>query len=414
MAQGGHRVGVGRRSVGWALWPLGLATALSLMGDATLYAVLPTHASEAGIALGAVGVVLSANRFVRLVSNGPAGWLYDRLPDRKRLFLGSLALGVCATVIYALSAELSWLLLGRLLWGIAWSGIWVGGNAIVLQMAPAAQRGTWVGVYQFWFFLGSALGSLSGGVLTDLVGYRQALWIGAGVSAVGALAAAAALSADHTGNPRTAQVVRRFFSLREGFLPTSWAVGAAASAHGVNRLVVAGVLSATLGLLVQERIGAEMTIGVWSAGVASVTGGLLAARTLISLVGAPLSGALSDRSGRRWVWLAWSLLVGALGIGLLAVPGNWTLIAGTFIGAAASGSIQALATTLVGDLSAEGRHGRGLGVLYTAGDLGSAVGPLAAYALLPWTGLPLVYLGCAGLMGLVAVWAMVIGRRETM
>lgn len=36
------------------IFPLGLGTALSLMGDTTLYTILPTHTSEAGIALGAV------------------------------------------------------------------------------------------------------------------------------------------------------------------------------------------------------------------------------------------------------------------------------------------------------------------------------------------------------------------------
>ena len=32
------------------LFPLGLGTALSLVGDTTLYAVLPTHTAEAGVA----------------------------------------------------------------------------------------------------------------------------------------------------------------------------------------------------------------------------------------------------------------------------------------------------------------------------------------------------------------------------
>lgn len=32
------------------LWPLGLSTALSLMGDATLYIVLPTQTAAAGLA----------------------------------------------------------------------------------------------------------------------------------------------------------------------------------------------------------------------------------------------------------------------------------------------------------------------------------------------------------------------------
>ncbi|HEY65239.1 MAG TPA: MFS transporter [Caldilineae bacterium] len=392
------------------LWPLGLAMALSLMGDATLYTVLPTHTAEAGIALGAVGVVLSVNRFIRLASNGFAGWLYDRLPDRRRLFLGALWLGVFSTVIYALSPGLPLLLLGRLMWGIAWSGIWVGGNAIVLQMAPPSQRGAWVGIYQLWFFLGAALGYLLGGTLTDAVGYRTALGLGAGVSAMGALAAALSLSTRHTHNrqadaslrPREMGGERPLWRGLTSISPAMWA---AAAAHGVNRLVVAGVLSATLGLLVQARVGSSWQGGGWSIGVATVTGGLLAGRTAVSLVGAPLAGVLSDRSGRRWGLLAWSLAAGAMGIGLLALPGWPALIIGPLIGAAAGGSIQALATTLIGDLSAGERHGRGLGVLYTLGDLGSAVGPLAAYALLPVAGLPAIYLGCAALMLIIAGWA---------
>ena len=45
--------------------------------------------------------------------------------------------------------------------------------------------------------------------------------------------------------------------------------------------------------------------------------------------------------------------------------------------------------------------------MHTAGDLGSAVGPLAAYALLPWMGLGRMYLVCAALFGLeliLTIW----------
>ncbi len=83
---------------GKVLLPLGLGTALSLMGDATLYTVLPTHAAEAGIALAAVGIILSANRFIRLFLNGPAGYAYDRSP-RRRLFIPALFIGALSTAV---------------------------------------------------------------------------------------------------------------------------------------------------------------------------------------------------------------------------------------------------------------------------------------------------------------------------
>ncbi len=409
-----HEVGGVRlveTSAARALWPLGLATALSLMGDSTLYAVLPTHPADAGIALGSIGLVLSVNRIVRLASNGPAGWLFDRLPDRRTVFIGALWLGVLSTTVYALSAGLYPLLAGRLLWGIAWSGIWVAGNAIVLQMAPADRRGRWVGVYQVWFFFGAALGSLLGGLLTDAVGYRQALWIGALVSALGALAANLALTNPRSASAETpAEPSAAAASTRRSWLPDFGAISpalwAVAGAHGINRLVASGVVSGTLGLVVQQNF-AGLRIETLQIGVASVTGGLLAARTLVSLVGAPFAGVWSDAAGRRWGLLVISLVLGGVGIGLLALPGASVMVVATFLGAAASGSIQALATALAGDLAVGKRHGSGLGILYTAGDLGSAIGPLAAYALLPWTGLPAIFVGCAVAMLAVAGWVAV-------
>jgi len=77
---------------GRVLFPLGLGTALSLMGDAALYTVLPTHAAEAGIALIQVGIILSANRVVRLFLNAPMGLAYDR-SRRRRLFISALFVG---------------------------------------------------------------------------------------------------------------------------------------------------------------------------------------------------------------------------------------------------------------------------------------------------------------------------------
>ncbi|HEX2059491.1 MAG TPA: MFS transporter, partial [Thermoanaerobaculia bacterium] len=43
-----------------------IVLALALLGDSLLYAVLPLHAATFGISLAWVGVLLSANRIVRL------------------------------------------------------------------------------------------------------------------------------------------------------------------------------------------------------------------------------------------------------------------------------------------------------------------------------------------------------------
>ena len=66
--------------------PLGAALALWLTGDSTQYAALPNQTRMVGISLGAVGVMLGANRLIRILGNLLAATLNDRLGWR-RLFL---------------------------------------------------------------------------------------------------------------------------------------------------------------------------------------------------------------------------------------------------------------------------------------------------------------------------------------
>jgi len=54
------------------------AVSMSLLGDALLYAVLPSQASHFGIPLALVGVLLSGNRIILFVTNSWAGAVYSR------------------------------------------------------------------------------------------------------------------------------------------------------------------------------------------------------------------------------------------------------------------------------------------------------------------------------------------------
>lgn len=371
------------------LFPLGLGTALSLMGDATLYTVLPTHTAEAGIVLSNVGIILSANRWVRLVFNGLAGLAYDR-SLRRWLFVPALFTGALSTAVYAATRGFWPLLAGRLLWGLSWSGIWVGGAMIILDVTIADDRGRWTGLYQTWFFLGAALGAFVGGLLTDKLGYNATMWIGAALTTLGGLAALFLLPETRgvrhdPGSPPAGETKHILWANRSLWI--------AASLQGINRFVTAGVLSATMALLVQDRLSsANLALGV-----ATLTGGLMAGRTLLSIVSAPLAGTMSDWLGSRWKVIMGGLALGIISMTLLAWGTPAAILIGISLGAVAGGSVQALATALTGDLANQAQRGRAIGLLHTVGDLGSAVGPLVAYALLPWTGLQGVYLLCAAL-----------------
>ena len=129
------------------LIPVGLAISLSLPGDQTLYAVLPTQAQAVGISLGMVGVLLSVNRLIRIPGNSIAGLLNDKF-GRRRLFLLGLVLGTLSTASYAIAQSFPAWLAGRLLWGIAWSLLNVGGLTMMLDVTEDHDRGRVIGLYQ--------------------------------------------------------------------------------------------------------------------------------------------------------------------------------------------------------------------------------------------------------------------------
>jgi MFS family permease len=148
-------------------------------------------------------------------------------------------------------------------------------------------------------------------------------------------------------------------------------------------------------------------------GVATLTGVLMAGRTLLSMVAAPMAGTMSDWLGSRWRVAAWGLSIGVISMVLVAWGEPLAILAGVSLSAVAGGSVPVLATALTGDLVSQAQRGRAIGLLHTAGDLGSAIGPPAAYALMMWIGLQGVYLLCAGLFAAGLALAMLLRPRIT-
>jgi MFS family permease len=97
-----------------------LVTAAALLGDTLLYSALPVNAARLGLDALAVGLALSLNRWVRLLTNPFAARLYQRIPAGA-LILVALALGVVSTALYALPVVLVAFLGARLVWGLSWS-----------------------------------------------------------------------------------------------------------------------------------------------------------------------------------------------------------------------------------------------------------------------------------------------------
>jgi MFS family permease len=392
------------------LLPLGTALALALTGDSTLYAVLPNQFAVVGISLGAVGVMLGANRLIRIPGNLLAGVLNDSL-GRRRLFLLGLSLGILSTLSYSFVRGFWLLLATRLLWGIAWALINVGGYTMVLDWSTSADRGRMTGFYQVAYMVGLSISPILGGALTDAMGFRTAVRICAAVSAMGLGVAYAALpeipppAAEPSGrrpSPRALagmlrQIDRRI--LLAGYI------------YLVVFFVSNGVLMSTIGLYLGQRWGTDISLGGVVIGVSSLAGVMLALRASLGILGGPVAGILSDRLGNRWPVVRIGILVGVTGFATLALArGLWAVPVGVALVSLSAGALIAVLAAVVGDQAAGKRSGTAIGGVATAGDIGSATGPLLAYALAPVLDLRQIYLLCAVALasGLLAT----IGQRR--
>lgn len=388
--------------------PLGIGLGLSLLGDATLYAVLPSAniAAQAGVSLAMVGLLLGVNRLVRIVFNSSAGWLFDRFA-RRPLMLVSLGIGTLSTIFYAAGSGLWIMLLGRIFWGMAWSGIWIGSNSITLDISDEKNRGRVSGRLQMWFYLGVATSSFAGGFFTDLFSYRGGLWVSTALSACGWLIWLRYL-------PETRSTVEMKYHSKnqktEPGQPFPWHLTVvSAIPYFVMRIIYAGVLSSTTILWLSQFVkNGNFNLNGFALPLATMTGAVIALRVLVSVLSAPQVGRISDYFGRRWLILAIvTMIFGAGGLWLLSMPIFAISIFGALLSSIASGSIPAIIPAIIGDQVAKQSQSRTLGLIFTAGDLGSAIGPALALGLYPVIGLKTLFLGCALLYGLTAIF---IGR----
>jgi MFS family permease len=399
---------------------IGLGIVLSLLGDATLYTVLPDPgiAAAAGISLSVVGVVLGLNRLVRLVFNPAAGVLYDRLP-RRPLLLSALALGAVSTAVYAIASGPAGLLLGRVLWGAAWSGLWIGGNSVVLDLAGEQNRGRLSARLQMWFFVGGGVAFLAGGAFTDLLGYRQGLLASAVCSAAGLLLWLLRLpetraKVEPAGRQSNVAATPAISDRSPAWaFPWRQALPASIPIFAI-RLVFAGVMASTTILWLSAFVGRQLQLGPLLLPLATLTGAFSSLRLGTSVAGAPLGGWLSDRLRRRWAVIAASLLLSAAGVAVMAATRGLSAILGALVASLAAGGAQALAPALAGDQMRPEQRSRGLSVIYSVGDLGSALGPPMALGLLPRLQISGVYLlsAAALLAGALHALALAVSERR--
>ncbi len=368
-------------------------------GGGVVFPILPNLERVLGITPFFVGLILSANRFTRLLANAPAGSLVDRVGTRTPLVAG-LFVEAVATFGYvvAFNAPLpeAWFIVARVLWGLGSALVFATAYTIAADVSDEGSRGTSMGVVRGGITLGFPAGLVLGGVLSDLYGVTAAFVVAAAFALLASLIAYAVVPETHVSEERTA--------VRPWEIDTAVPTLAVGFVNFGLYFAYLGALFSTLVLFV-DAIG----VAVWGYGPQGMSG-LLMAVTVLAASGFMLAGGkLSDLRGSRLPTLLAFLVVSFAGFVLLAAAETlWTLVAACVCIGAGQGGTSGPLMALLGDLTPGDRMGRAMGTNNVLGDLGGALGPLVTLPLIRMVGYAPIYVACA-LIPLVAGGVLVGG-----
>ncbi|MGM0604669.1 MAG: MFS transporter [Halobacteriota archaeon] len=384
-------------------------------GGGVIFPILPNLGTVLGISPFLVGLILSANRFSRLVANAPAGAIVDRIGTRKPFVVGLLVEGI-ATFGYVIAIRSStpevWFLLARIMWGIGSAAVFATAYTIAADVSKRGSRGTNLGVVRGGVTMGFPAGLVLGGVVSELYGIAPAFVLAAGFALFASVLAFATIPETHVEGKPTSSV-------------KPWDVDLSLPAVTVG-LVNFGLLFAYIGALFATLVlfldSNDLTVGEISIAGLSIpafgpqgTSGLFMAITVVSAACFMfLGGYVSDRWESRVPTLLGFIGVSTIGFLLLARADTLAALAIScvFIGAGQGGTSGPL-VALLADLTPAERMGRASGTNNVFGDVGGGLGPMISLPLVETVGFAPIYAACA-VIPLVTGVVLVLGvRRET-
>ena len=342
-----------------------------------------------------VGVILSLNRWVRLLTNPLAARLYERFPAGA-LIVVAIVLSAVSTAMYALPAALAVFLLGRLLWGFCYSLLRLGSFLSALEDA-AAHAGRRIGNTRAVWGIGYFAGAVYAPFATSSIG-----WTGACV-----VAAALTLAAGIGPAYLAASWRRRVRVPEEGHVPASlWEprLMALFATATVQLGLYAGILVAAGGFRVDELFHEGAPVFAFVVPAAFVAAAFALTQRVAQVLWTPIAGRWSDRSA-SWAFVV-STVVSLASVALLALlrpdPVMFVLIGG-------SAFVNGLTATIAVELAVSRRsrdHDRPriLAALHTWQDGGAASGALLGGVLAAVGAAPALLVG-AVLLGLtIPLW----------
>lgn len=345
-----------------------IALGVACPADTLLYLLLPMYAADFGLTLAQAGILLAANRMVRIVGYGRVARFYAEHGDRPTCTIAIIASACCA-LAYATVSGFWMLLIARLVWGLCFGALNLSTQALATaELVGSAHR---TGKSRALVALGSMLALPVGALMTMWVGPRPIFF------ALSVLALAGLFFTRYL--PSRAAKAPKPLPMRRFGRPNSldlWSF--------MEGLILDGLFVIGLAVFAQSAMEENAVLA------AAV---LMTLRYLAEIVLGPLGGALADRlkPERMLVWLSLASAVALIGFG-----------AGWFWSAAAVMILRALQLPLMPPIVARRYPGPGRVEALVARslwrDIGGGVGPLLAGLLLPITPSLVLYGGAALLL----------------
>jgi len=364
-------------------------------------AVVPLIAKD-DFGLASKSVILSfliSFGIVKALSNLFAGRMSDRL-GRKRILVAGWLAGLPVPFMIMFAPSWSWVIFANVLLGINQGLCWSTTVIMKIDLVGPKQRGLAMGLNEFAGYLAVSLAALLTGFLAAAYGLRQAPFYPGIIFAVSGLLLSILFVRETRSyarleaqlHPRSTDSNQQYASTKTSFaqilLITSWkdrALFASSQAGMINNLNdgmiwgLAPIFLAGAGLQL-EKIGliAALYPGVW--GISQL-----------------LTGALTDRLGRKWM-IASGMWIQAIGISLFVLGTSFLawLIAAVLLGI---GTALVYPTLLaaVSDVAHPEWRASAVGVYRLWRDAGYAVGALISGILADILGISFAMLAIAAL-----------------
>ncbi|NMA94891.1 MAG: MFS transporter [Clostridiales bacterium] len=363
-----------------------LAIAISLLGDSNLYVLLPIFAEDIGIPLVAVGILLSANRFTRLITNYYAAYLYSYMGSR-RMFIMSIILASITTFVYGLPVGAVVLTISRVVWGSCWSFMRFVGLTRIAGVSTDENRGTLTGIYQSVVSIGSLVAVPIGGILSSIVGYRNTFYILSGLTlVVGLWLTALSLrpSRDYDYD-EIIETKEKAIIKKQKDIPKKTErnidLKSIYSLSFLNSWISSGLLISTIGYILLLKFGESVKLLNWGIEIQIIAGLLVSIQRFFGLFLPVFSGRLADRYGRIKTVIL-TCLIQSIALIIIALTNLFTTLSLSailgFIGITILSNVLTAIAIGYNDMNKDKNI---LGHFTTWQDIGSAFGAMAGYSL---------------------------------